>query len=201
MSQESLSTIHEFWFGPPADDATTAKRQAPLWWAKNPKVDADMRERFLPWVERAVEGSLEPWERTANGLLALILLTDQFPRNIHRGTPESFASDELARKWARLGLAPKLRRAQRPIERVFMLLPFEHSESSKDQALSVLEFEGLAAAADAASKEVFAGFAEYARRHRDIIARFGRFPHRNAILGRRSTAEETAFLKEPGSSF
>ena len=201
MNDETPSSIHAFWFGHSSDDAETAKQQAALWWGKNAQVDADMSRRFSSWLERAAAGALNHWEESAASLLALILLTDQFSRNIHRGKAESFASDALARRWAQLGLQPEVRQAQRPIERVFMLLPFEHSEAITDQDLSVREFEALAADAAETRRETFAGFADYARRHRDIIARFGRFPHRNAILGRPSSTEESAFLLQPGSSF
>ena len=203
MKQETPATIHDFWFGAGDgdDDAAAAKQQAALWWGKNAAVDANMRERFLPWLDQATAGALDSWAASPRGLLALILLTDQFSRNIHRGHPESFASDALARRWARAGLALEVRQALRPIERVFMLMPFEHSEDLADQDLSVREFSALAQAVPASNRQAFEGFAEYAEKHRVIVARFARFPHRNAILGRESTPEELEFLKQPGSSF
>ena len=203
MTQETPDTIHDFWFGAGVgdDDAAAAKRQAALWWGKNSEVDAQMRERFLPWLDQAAAGALDSWAASPRGLLALILLTDQFSRNIHRGRPESFANDALARRWARTGLTLEIRQALRPIERVFMLMPFEHSEALDDQDISVREFKSLADSAPTPLRETFSGFVGYADKHRVIVARFGRFPHRNVILGRESMPEEVEFLKQPGSSF
>lgn len=204
MMDDEVAAVLGFWFGDAGDDAAVAQRQAKLWWGKDEAVDADMRDRFTGLLNRAMAGALDPWAATPAGLLGLIVLTDQFPRNIHRGTPLAFAADELARRWARLALERGMAAAMRPIERVFCYLPFEHSEALADQQLSVALFEALAQemqAPDKAAGEIFANFAEYARRHLEIVRRFGRFPHRNAILGRVSTPEETEFLKQPGSSF
>ena len=199
---ESPASILSFWFGSEGeDDATIAARQAGLWWRKQADTDRAMRERFAPWLTRAAAGELDHWATAPTGRLALILLTDQFPRNIHRATPLSFAYDAQARALCIDGLARGEDRALRPIQRVFFYLPLEHAESLPDQERAVALFETLAAEADPASRNAFAGFADYARRHREVIARFGRFPHRNAVLGRPSSAAEIAFLREPGSSF
>lgn len=198
---ENPASIIEFWFGLDADDKLTADRQAKLWWSKNEMLDAAMRERFGPWLDKAAASRLDDWAESAAGRLALILLTDQFPRNIHRGTPQSFAYDALARAWCKEGLREGVHTTLRPIERVFFYLPLEHSESLADQEQAVALFAELLDGAPAAHRETFQNFYDFAVRHQEVIRRFGRFPHRNSILGRVSTAEEAAFLQQKGSSF
>jgi uncharacterized protein (DUF924 family) len=198
---ENPATIIEFWFGLDTDDKQTADRQAKLWWSKNEELDAEMRERFAPWLDKAAAHELDGWTETAAGRLALILLTDQFPRNIHRGTPQSFAYDALARAWCKEGLREGVQATLRPIERVFFYLPLEHSESLADQEQAVALFGELLDAVPPAHRNAFQGFYDFAVRHHDVIRRFGRFPHRNQILDRPSTPEELAFLQQKGSSF
>ena len=191
-----------FWFGEETDDVTRAKRQAPLWWGKNSDTDALLASRFGDLAATAAAGELAHWADSAEGRLALILLLDQLPRNIHRGTPAAFAQDAKARDLCLKGLSLGADLALPPLGRVFFYLPLEHAESREQQARSVALFEGLAAEqADGPAQETFAGFADFARRHQVIVERFGRFPHRNAILGRQDTAEEAAFLLQPGSGF
>ncbi|MEM0553247.1 MULTISPECIES: DUF924 family protein [Aeromonas] len=192
----------DFWFGDPTDDALRAKRQAPLWWGKSSETDALLARRFGAQAEAAANGDLADWTDQPHGRLALILLLDQLPRNIHRGTPTAFARDPLAREQCLKGLSLGMDRQLSPLERVFFYLPLEHAESREQQARSVALFEELAAEqAHSAANETFAGFADFARRHQMIIERFGRFPHRNVTLGRTSTPEEAAFLLQPGSGF
>jgi uncharacterized protein (DUF924 family) len=201
---ETAASIHAFWFGENfagRNDADVAERQAGLWWGKDTQVDATMRGRFLSSLVMATGGKLDTWSDTTQGLLSLVLLTDQFARNIHRGTPQAFATDSMARRLAHLALRRDLLPRLRPVEQVFLLLPLEHSEDLADQRLSVEHFEALAREVHAPWRARFEDFADYARRHRDVIARFGRFPHRNAILRRASTEQEIEFLKQPGSSF
>jgi uncharacterized protein (DUF924 family) len=198
---ENPGSILEFWFGTSQDDVTVASEQAKLWWVKREETDRLIRERFETTLHMAARHELDAWSATPHGRLALILLTDQFSRNMYRNTPASFAYDELARAWCREGLRDKAHLALRPIQRVFFYLPLEHSESLDDQEQSVALFTELVDSVDVPGREAFAGFLDYALRHRDVIARFGRFPHRNSILGRPSTEEEIAFLKQPGSSF
>lgn len=195
------ATILGFWFGNAGDDSTIARTQQKLWWSKNPEVDADIRDRFGDLVDTAASGKLGHWAQDARGRLALILLFDQFPRNMYRDTPRAFAYDALASQLALAGIADGTDRTLRAIERVFFYLPLEHSESAELQERSVALFTALAAAVPEADRGTFAGYADFAVRHRDVIHRFGRFPHRNQILGRVSTPEEIAFLKQPGSSF
>lgn len=192
----------DLWFGDEADDVLRATRQAPLWWGKSSETDALLASRFGAQAEAAANGELADWADIPSGRLALILLLDQLPRNIHRGTPAAFAQDPLARDLCLKGLSIGADKSLSPLERVFFYLPLEHAESREQQARSVALFEALAAEqAGTPSQATFAGFADFARRHQVIIERFGRFPHRNNILGRTSTPEEAAFLQQPGSGF
>lgn len=201
LSGITPATVLDFWFGPAASDTATAQAQQKLWWSKNVEVDADVRNRFGVLVETAATGKLDDWVRDAHGRLALILLFDQFPRNMYRDTPRAFAHDQLACRLALAGITDDADRELRAIERVFFYLPLEHSESAELQERSIALFTALAAGASEADRKTFKGYVDYAVRHRDVIHRFGRFPHRNHILGRVSKPEETAFLKQPRSSF
>ncbi|MFM5638983.1 DUF924 family protein [Aeromonas veronii] len=192
----------DLWFGDEADDVLRATRQAPLWWGKSSETDALLASRFGELAQAAAKGSLAHWADLPSGRLALILLLDQLPRNIHRGTPAAFAQDPLARDLCLKGLSIGADKSLLPLERVFFYLPLEHAESREQQARSVALFEALAVEqAGTPAQATFAGFADFARRHQVIIERFGRFPHRNDILDRTSTPEEAAFLQQPGSGF
>lgn len=176
------SDILAFWFS----DDVKAK-----WFGGGESFDAELRERFDGLLQKAKLGELAHWSENPEGALALVILLDQLSRNIHRGTPEAFAADPTALAIAKHAIAHGYDLRLTPEGRGFLYMPFEHSEVLADQERGVALFEalGLEEALD------------YMRRHREIIARFGRFPHRNAILGRSSTAEEIEFLKQPGSSF
>lgn len=200
-SAENMESVLEFWFGRGSTAAEIADRKTPLWWSKNDRIDREIAERFTATTEAAAAGQLDRWRETPRGLLALIISTDQFPRNIHRGTPRAFAYDPVALRLAVACADSGADRRLAPIQRVFAYLPFEHSEQLADQRRSVALYQALAQNAAAAERELFDGYLDYARRHHDIIERFGRFPHRNAILGRQSSDEELAFLEQPGSSF
>jgi uncharacterized protein (DUF924 family) len=191
----------ELWFGVDPDDAAVAKSQAGLWWGHSPETDEMLREKFANPSTAASVGVLDHWTGSPQGRLALILLLDQIPRAIHRGTPQAFACDSDARAVASQGLASGADRLLRPVERVFFYLPFEHSEELADQERSVALFRELAETVPDGLRETFDFFLDYAVRHHAVIARFGRFPHRNTILGRESTPEELEFLQQPDSSF
>jgi uncharacterized protein (DUF924 family) len=197
---ETQETVREFWFGAGSDDAVVAREKSNLWWSKNAEIDRSIKQRFEDLLNQAGRGELDTWSNTAAGRLALIVLTDQFPRNMYRDTPQAFAFDSLARDWCKSGIDRGFDQQLRPIERVFFYLPLEHSESLHDQYLAVALFEKLSSASPEAASN-FAGFLDFAKRHRDIVERFGRFPHRNVILGRESSPQELAFLQEKGSSF
>jgi len=162
-----------------------------LWFAKNDDFDAACRARFAALYERAANGELADWEETPEGCVALVIALDQLPRNIHRGDARAFATDPAARAVLRRALERGFDRGLPWRWRQFLYMPLQHSEDIADQTLSV------ALNATLGDEEVL----KFARAHRDIIERFGRFPHRNATLGRETTAEEAAFLEQPGSSF
>jgi uncharacterized protein (DUF924 family) len=185
--------ILAFWF---AEGRETFRR---AWFARDDAFDSAIRDRFGHLVLPAREGALDSWASAAEGALALLLLLDQFPRNLFRGTAEAFASDAKARAVAREAIfTHRHHHALTPVEQVFLFLPFEHSESLADQELSVALFEGLRQDPRLGGPD---GAVDYAWRHLEVIRRFGRFPHRNAALGRASTAEELAYLAEPGAGF
>lgn len=201
IATPSPADVLTFWFGTNADDAATARAQGKLWWSKNPAVDAQISARYAAVVHAAAFGRHDDWAAATQGRLALILLFDQFPRNMHRGSARAFAYDALARRLALDGIAAGADQALRPIERVFFYLPLEHSEELVHQDQCVALFQRLADGVAPALRDTFTGYIDFAERHRTIIRRYGRFPHRNAALGRASTAEEAEFLKQPGSSF
>ena len=190
-----------FWFGEDPDDAVVAKSKAELWWGHREETDESLQARFGAAASSAAADVLDHWTGSPSGRLALILLLDQLPRSIHRGKPAAFAQDSKARKVALQGLESGADKLLRPIERLFFYLPFEHSEELADQDRSVALYRELAAEVPATLRETFAEFVDYAIRHREVVAQFGRFPHRNQILGRESTPEEKTFLEQPGSSF
>ncbi|HVA15395.1 MAG TPA: DUF924 family protein [Stellaceae bacterium] len=187
------TALIDFWFGPPRSPSRFQQRA--VWFKVDPGFDAQLRERFGALQRRAAGGGYAAWAPEAEPCLALILLLDQLPRNLYRGTAQAFASDAQARIAARAALERGFDRSLPTAWRQFLYLPFEHSEALADQELSVTLATGLA------RDPAFAGALDYAQRHHAIVARFGRFPHRNAALGRASTAAEESFLTEPGSSF
>jgi uncharacterized protein (DUF924 family) len=199
---ETPGTIHEYWFGTNLEDAAvTAREKARLWWSKDAEVDNEIRRRFESWVIKAGSGEFDNWASNPQDRLALILLTDQFPRSIYRDSAKAFAFDTKALSLAHTGIDAGFDAALRPLEKVFFYLPLEHSEALADQQRSVSLFQKLVDEAGPNQKPTFAEYLDFAVRHRDIISRFGRFPHRNKALGRNSTPEELSFLQQPGSGF
>lgn len=198
--QGRLDEVHRYWFGESDADLETIANKQSLWFGKNPVVDTEIRERFGDLVDRAVAGEIDSDPLGGRRRLAVILLLDQFTRNIYRGERRSFASDPLARKLSKQLIASGGEEL-RPVEKLFLYLPLEHSEDLDDQKRSVALFHQLYDAGSDELKPALAGFYDYAVRHYDIIARFGRFPHRNRILGRVSTPVEEEFLRQPGSGF
>jgi len=190
-----------FWFGPPGSAAEIAGRQSTLWFGKSPANDQAVIERFATTLTAATAGQLDHWAHTPRGRLALVIVLDQFPHHLHRDRPQAFATDPRALALSLAALAAGEDRQLAPIERVFLYLPLEHAESLELQDRSVLLYEKLAQEAADDERMLFDNFLDYARKHRDVVARFGRFPHRNAILGRISTPGELEFLKQPGSRF
>ncbi len=198
---KNKENILRFWFGDiPAADQVAPDRLK-LWFGGDSAADKEIRKKFEHLLKPAMAGVLDDWTGAAHGTLALIVLLDQFPRNIFRKKPEAFASDERALQLALAGLEQGQDRALSIVERAFFYMPLEHSESLEMQKLSVQKFENLLADAPPQLKKMCASFLDYAVRHKEIIERFGRYPHRNQALGRASTEEELEFLKQPGSSF
>jgi uncharacterized protein (DUF924 family) len=196
MDVAAPAEILAFWFGAPDDPAFGQPRGA--WFRKDAEFDATIRSRFLACVEAALAGQLADWANDREGLLALLILLDQFPRNLFRGEARAFAGDAQARALAEKAVAAGWDKALSAGEKLFVYLPFEHSEALADQQRSLELFAALAAEHPGTATD---GYADYARRHYDVIARFGRFPHRNAALGRASTPDEAAYLAQPGSGF
>lgn len=188
-----LREVLDFWFGAPWDAGYGEPRED--WFRKSHGFDREILDRFARLHAAAARGEREQWLAAARPALALAILLDQFPRNMYRGTPHAFASDPQALAAARAIVARGLDRELLPVQRWFVYLPFEHAEDIEAQRESLRLFASLGDGPDAASVQ------DYAQRHHDVIARFGRFPHRNAILGRESTPEEVELLAQPGSSF
>jgi uncharacterized protein (DUF924 family) len=181
------SEILDFWF------ETDPSERRKKWFEKAPEFDTECT-RFNAAIRTARGGHLDLWATTPRGGLALVILLDQLPRNVFRCSAEAFAADAHAREIARGMIAAGFDTALTPIERMFVYLPFEHGETIDDQNCSVRLFETLA---DVLGRDTIG----YAHRHREVIQRFGRFPHRNAVLGRVNTPEEAEYLAQPGAGF
>ena len=187
--------ILAFWFGEEPDQPL---RNQARWFKRDDAFDAEVRARFGARLERAAAGAYRAWWARPRSALAYVLLTDQFSRNIHRGSGRAFAQDGLALRCAEAGLERGLERALAPLERWFFCLPFMHGEGLALQERSLALFRALAGEAPPALRETLDSVVAYAESHRAVIARFGRFPHRNAALGRESTPEEQAWLEAGG---
>ena len=187
--------VLDFWFGAPGSlDAGKPRRE---WFVKKDEFDAVIRDRFGAAIEQALAGGLREWDAQGpQGTLARILVLDQFTRNAHRDTPQAFAGDALALAAARSLVDSGADKQLPPLQRAFVYMPFEHAEDAYMQERAVELFGVLAA-----DHPGFDEMLDYAHRHRGVIARFGRFPHRNEILGRASTPDEVEFLRQPGSRF
>lgn len=189
MSRDTAHDILDFWFGAPGSVHHGKSRAE--WFKKSADFDALIRSRFLPLLEQAAAGQLAHWRDSPLTLLALIIVLDQFPRNLFRESPRAFAADAMALDCARRMTAMHWDERLNSIERQFAYLPYEHAETIEAQHESMRLFATLGND----------NLLEWARKHYVIVERFGRFPHRNAVLGRASTPEELAFLKQPGSRF
>lgn len=189
MTPPVAQSVLDFWFGPRESEAYGQFRQQ--WFTVDPAFDAEVRRRFLDTWREAAAGRLDHLAESPEGALALVIILDQFPRNMFRGTPQAFATDVQALRLADGTVGRGFDKKLPPPQRIFLYLPFEHTEDLDQQercvALMTALGDGMAL--------------DYAVRHRDVIARFGRFPHRNAILGRKSTPAESEFLEKPHSSF
>lgn len=199
--------ILKFWFGdlvdsPTCDPEVLHKQEMTKWFKKDPAVDKEITERFAGDVERAAKGELDAWAKTPRGRLALIVLLDQFSRNMHRDSPLAFANDEKALNLTQEGIAQGVEAEYHEGLKFVFYLPLMHSEDLAVQKLSVERWHNLRDTASSEKLKAGLGYpTKFAERHLEIVERFGRFPHRNKPLGRTSTPEEIQFLTEPNSSF
>ncbi len=189
-----ITEVLDFWFGVPGEaDYLQTRKQ---WFSKDEAFDARIAEHFGALIDSALRGELSAWAASPNGAAAQVIVLDQFPRNTRRGTAGMFSGDALALAAAKAQCSGDAERGLPGVFRQFIYLPFEHSEDIADQREALRLFQQLGE-----DEPALAGLLEWARKHHDIVARFGRFPHRNALLGRESTPEEIEFLKQPGSGF
>jgi uncharacterized protein (DUF924 family) len=193
--EKMIDDILMFWFGPLDDQGLSKAEQHGLWFKSSASTDQKISELFGATVDQALRGELNSWADSERGLMALILLLDQFTRNIYRGTPAAFSGDSSALALARAAIAENRHLKIPLIHRVFLYLPLEHSESMQDQDRCVALFEEMTTAT---GLEQMTGFTRYAVAHRDVIAQFERFPHRNPILGRASSPAEEAYIATHG---
>lgn len=190
-----------FWLGDLDGDGLAEPALTERWWRNDAEFDREVRAKFEATWQAIMAGDREEWLSGPHGSLAYVIVLDQFSRNMFRGTPQAFAGDERALHVAADGVARELDRQLHGHERAFFYMPLMHSERLAMQDRCLELFGALTEGARGRAHDAFASNLEFARKHRDIIVRFGRFPHRNAVLGRSSTPEEEAFLRQPGSAF
>jgi uncharacterized protein (DUF924 family) len=199
--QQRIDQILSFWFKEQELSAPQIDRRMDTWFSEDSVFDHEIEKEFLGDIERATKGELNHWADEPRGRLALILLIDQFRRNIYRNTAKAFSSDKLALKLCVEGAMNKKDKGLTPIQKVFFYMPLQHAESAKVQAKSVELFTRLAESVSPTYRETFLTIAQFAELHRDIIEQFGRFPHRNELLGRENTPEEDEYLAGDGPDF
>lgn len=193
--------VLQYWFGAKLENGFPTEPRNTLWFQSSEETDRYIRTHFESDVLSAAQGNYDDWKTSATGRLALIILLDQFPRNIYRSTAQAFVFDPLALALCKEGLDQGDDQQLALIHRVFYYLPLEHSEALEDQDLSVQKYQAMLRTASVENRQKLKGFVDYADLHRDIIVRFGRFPHRNAVLGRSSTPEELEYLKQASTGF
>lgn len=197
LSDEILS----FWFADSLNSAAAVRERNRVWYGSNPDFDDEIRTRFEPTLERAAAGELDGWRGEPRSALAFTIVLDQFPRNLYRGSARAFELDPLAVEVCVHSLENGHVAKLHPVEAVFALLPLEHSEDLALQRRCLEEQSVLLARAPAELEKVLSGTREYAQQHFDVVERFGRFPHRNAVLGRESTKAELEYLGSGGATF
>lgn len=201
FEERKYEFLWRFWFGTIEHTKDYFEDKTRQWFGKDQAFDGEIRERFLDWYEDLENWDLERWKKYPRGIMALLLLTDQIPRNAFRNSPKMYQYDLIARD-----LAVELCESGRDlnydlVERIFIYMPLEHSENLRDQEMNVKKFEEMLSEVSLSLRPMFQELLEYALRHRDIIERFGRFPHRNEILKRTSSPDEIDFLKMPHATF
>ncbi len=194
-------TVREFWFGEPEPSAAEIEERIDFWFDAGPDVDAEIRRRFADAVRGALAGRLDSWRNSPADRLALVILLDQFPRNIYRGTCRAYSGDQRALALSLEAIDDQADRALAVIERAFLYMPLQHAEYGESQRRSVELFKSLVDASPDGLRAHMNRFLASARTHRDIVERFGRFPHRNGILGRECTRAEIEFLRKPAAPF
>lgn len=199
--QIRIDAILSFWFKEKELTAPQIDGRLDVWFGEDPVFDQEVLAEFAEDVEKASAGQLDHWAHSSRGRLALIILLDQFRRNIHRGTAEAYAKDRMALKLCVEGAMEKKDKGLSPIQRVFFYMPLQHAESRKVQAKSVAIYNRLADAVSPTYAETFMTIAQFAELHRDIVERFGRFPHRNKVLNRKNTPEEEEYLAGDSPTF
>ena len=199
--QARIDAILSFWFKEHQLSAPQIDRRMDIWFGEDAAFDHEIEQTFSADVENASQGKLDHWAEEPRGRLALILLLDQFRRNIYRGTAKAYEKDRTALKLCVEGAMQKKDRGLTPIQRAFFYMPLQHAESIKVQAKSVELFTKLAEAVSPTFQETFLTIAQFAELHRDIIEQYGRFPHRNAVLDRENTPEEAEYLAGDGPDF
>ncbi len=201
MSTETISEITTFWLGASLESPDAADGRKDWWYKGGATVDDDIRARFANFIPRACAGELMAWQATPEGALALILLLDQFTRNLYRNTPGAYAGDAIAFEIMTRSIEQKLDTALPPVSRIWLYHPFHHAEDIRDQDRGLALLVELGREAPTEWRAYVERSIEGWTRHRDIVARFGRFPHRNAVLARTSTDAEHDFLKTNGEAF
>lgn len=198
-----IDKILDFWFGNLEENDVPSDKNRKIWWIKDPENDEFIKDNFEANLSMAINGELDSWKSTPIGSLALIILLDQFSRNIYRDTAKSFSQDKKAVEFCLEGIHKNLDNKLHPVQRVFYYMPLMHSENISNQEKSIECFSNLAKefTVPEAIANMVSGSYEYALKHYEIVKRFGRYPHRNTILGRESNPEEIEFLSKPGSSF
>jgi uncharacterized protein (DUF924 family) len=192
--ERRIDEILSFWFKEQELSAPQIDRRMDIWFGENPEFDHEIQKEYADDVDRACEGDLDRWADEPRGRLALIILIDQFRRNIYRNTAKAFSMDRRALKLCVEGAMEKKDKGLTPIQKVFFYMPLQHAESRKVQAKSVELFARLAESVSPTFQETFLTIAQFAELHKDIIDQFGRFPHRNKLLGRENTPEEDEYL-------
>ena len=202
ISLPTPGAVLDYWIGPATHDHLAANRLNKRWFIKSAETDAFIKSRFSGLLEALGEGLADAWFETgARQTLAAVIVFDQFSRNIYRGTPKAFAFDGLALKLCKAALERGDASKLTEVEHAFLLMPLEHSEALTDQQACVVAFEALEAASRPSFRPLISNSLDYAHQHHKVIEQFGRFPHRNVILGRENTEAEAYYLKRPGSGF
>ena len=201
MSTVTYKDLLSFWFEDATRSPDALQRRSEVWFRTDTAFDSACASRFTALLEDAASDALNAWSATPHGRLALVIVLDQMPRNIHRGTPGAFMHDSQAAAHCIAAIESGQDRPLHPVERIFLYMPLQHAEDRGLQRRSVEQSESLEAGAGEAWHSYFTENVRYAREHCDIVERFGRFPHRNRILGRESTEEELRYLADGAPTF